>query len=147
MQKQIPLYGDIDGQMTADDAATPSAIVIRDANGVAANVGETVDDLTANKSLLAGAHASVTSVQALDASAIIWPFNGTGGAFAPTLPAVAACAKRIYICKRTAAAGNITLTPNGSEKIDGASTYVLTAQWSTVWLYSDGTQWLILAKF
>jgi hypothetical protein len=147
MKKQLTLYADSTGQITADDAANPSTVAMRDSSAGMANVSETVDNLTVNKTALLGAHASVTSVAALDATAVIWPFDGTGGAFAPTLPAVASCAKRVYICKRTAASGNITLTPNGAETIDGATTYVLSAQWSTVWLFSDGTQWLILAKF
>ena len=147
MQKQIVLFADAAGQYTGDEAANPSTIAMRDSAGDIAAISSTVDTLTANEALNIGIHASVTGVLALDATAIVWPFDGTGGAFAPTLPAVATCAGRVYIAKRTAATGNITLTPNGSETIDGAATYVLTARWGTVWLYSDGTQWLILAKF
>lgn len=54
----------------------------------------------------------------------------------------------IYIIKKTDSSVNtVTVDPNGSETIDGAATYVLTLQYQTVTIISDGSNWHIISKF
>jgi len=55
---------------------------------------------------------------------------------------------RIHIFKKTDSSANtVTIDPLGSETIDGAATYVLSLQYSTVTIMSDGTNWHVISKF
>lgn len=69
------------------------------------------------------------------------------GAITINLPAAAGCAGRIYVVKKiSGAALNVTIDPNASETIDGALTRLLTTQYESVMIQSDGTSWFILSK-
>lgn len=71
----------------------------------------------------------------------------TGGAFSVNLPAVAASNRRVYTLKRVnAGANNLTLQANGAETIDGANTYVLTAQWKLASVVCNGTAWYLVSQ-
>ncbi len=48
----------------------------------------------------------------------------------------------MYFLKRTNTTGDCTIDPNASETIDGATTFVLSAQFEFIWLVSDGTNWV-----
>ena len=74
--------------------------------------------------------------------------NNTTGAATLTLPTAAGIAGRIYILKKTSAAGNnVTIAGyNGVETIDGSTTYAITNQYSYLMIQSDGTNWYILTK-
>lgn len=74
--------------------------------------------------------------------------DATSAAIAVTLPAAASAGDGFPIAfKKTDASGNaITLNPNGSEQIDGAASYVLSAQYSFVVLVCDGTGWNIQSQ-
>ena len=55
---------------------------------------------------------------------------------------------RIHVIKKIDSSINtVTIDPNGTETIDGASTYVLAVQYSTVVIQSNGTNWFIVSKF
>ena len=71
-------------------------------------------------------------------------YTATGSsAYTVTLPTAASIeGKKIHV-KRLATA-NITVDGDGSETIDGSATFVLTSQYSSVTLISDGTNWLII---
>ena len=71
--------------------------------------------------------------------------NNTASAITINLPTAAGVAGRIYVIKKISPAGN-TVTIDGylAETIDGANTYVLTAQYSVVRVQSDGTSWWVL---
>jgi hypothetical protein len=71
--------------------------------------------------------------------------NNTSGAITISLPTAAGCTGRVYVIKKVSPAGN-TVTVDGylAETIDGNSTYVLTTQYSTVTIQSDGTNWWVL---
>ncbi len=74
--------------------------------------------------------------------------NNTSGAITITLPSVAGCTGRIYVIKKTSAAGNnVTIQGNsGTENIDGISTQILSVQYSSYMIQSDGSAWYILSK-
>ena len=70
------------------------------------------------------------------------------GTMTLTLPAAANCTGHEYTFKKTtAAAFAITLDGNASETIDGATTFTaMDAQYDTVTIVSDGSNWHVTAK-
>jgi len=62
------------------------------------------------------------------------------------LPAASGCSGRIYIIKNVGSSGTITVDGNSGETIDGATTYSLSTQWSSIMIQSNGSNWLILSK-
>jgi hypothetical protein len=73
--------------------------------------------------------------------------NATGGAITATLPPAAACKGFPVTIKKTDASGNaVTVDGNASETIDGAANYPLAAQWNSVTVQSDGTNFVIIAS-
>lgn len=74
--------------------------------------------------------------------------DATAGAFTITLPTASGIAGREYTVKKTDASVNaVTVDANGAQTIDGALTYALAAQFATVVVVSDGSNWLIKSKF
>ena len=65
----------------------------------------------------------------------------TSGAIVINLPKTARCPDTVYLFKKTAAANTVTLTPNGSELIDGSATKVLSVLNETALIKSNGTTW------
>lgn len=70
----------------------------------------------------------------------------TSGTFTVNLPALVGRTGMVLIIKNSGA-GTITVDPNGAAVIDGAATYSLSVQYSTIQIISDGTDWKIIAKF
>ena len=72
----------------------------------------------------------------------------SAGGFTISLPAASGCSGRIYVIKKitgNSGTNNITIDPNGSETIDGATTYALQCR-SSVMIQSNGANWWILAE-
>jgi len=70
--------------------------------------------------------------------------NSTGGAKVVNLPAPASNLGRILHIKKFDTSGNtVTVNPNASETIDGASSYILSASYQEVSLACDGTNWAV----
>ena len=105
--------------------------------------------VTANGELngpIAPVYAAKTSAYTAAATDCLIACNATSGTFAVTLPAAASTtAGHEYVIKKTDSSANaVTVTPNGSDKIDGASTYSLSAQYKYIRINCDGTaNWLI----
>lgn len=71
--------------------------------------------------------------------------NTSGGSITFALPAVAGVvANTVFSFVKTSASNTMTLDPNASETINGASTYAVTANYSRVDVYSNGSQWIVL---
>lgn len=71
--------------------------------------------------------------------------DATGGAFAVTLLAASGRAGRVFWIKKSDSSANaVTVTAAGSDKIDGAATYALSAQYDSIGIISDGTNWQII---
>ena len=71
--------------------------------------------------------------------------DATGGAFTVTLPTASSGTGQIYsIIKTDAVANNVTVQGNGAELINAANTYVLTVQFQSVTIISNGTKWLVI---
>lgn len=64
-----------------------------------------------------------------------------------TLPtAVGISGTSLIIKKVDSGVGTVVITPAGSQKIDGLSTFTLSAQWQYIGLVSDGTNWQIFTR-
>lgn len=73
--------------------------------------------------------------------------DATGGAFTITLPDATACPGRMYTVKRMNSGGNaVTVGTTSSQTIDGATTYSLASQYSTLNVQSDGANYVITGK-
>ena len=64
-----------------------------------------------------------------------------GGAVTITLPAAGAAVDRKLEIKKLGTTGSVTIDADGSETIDGALTVVLTAQYESTTIRSDGSAW------
>lgn len=73
---------------------------------------------------------------------ILW--DATSGNLVATLPTAVGNAGQQYVAKKIDSSANtVTVTPDGSEKIDGASTKVLTIQYQSITLTSNNVGWVI----
>lgn len=71
--------------------------------------------------------------------------NATDGNTTINLPAAASHRGRVFTVKKTDATANtVTIDGKASETIDGATTLVLTAQYETKTIASNGTNWMII---
>lgn len=71
--------------------------------------------------------------------------NATAGAVIVTLPTASSALGRMYTVKKIDASANtVTIQGNAAETIDGSNTRVLTAQYQSVTVQSDGSAWYIL---
>ena len=91
--------------------------------------------------------AEVSTSTALDGTATgaTVLVNASGGAVTITLPTAAVGEDRRYTIKKIdSSAFTVTIDGNGAETIDGATTAVITMQYESVTVQSDGTSWYIL---
>jgi hypothetical protein len=78
---------------------------------------------------------------------LLYDCDLTSAAFAANLPAAATATGLHVAFKKTDVSANaLTITPNGSEKIDGAATQTLSAQYAYMVLVCDGTGWAIVSQ-
>lgn len=71
--------------------------------------------------------------------------NTASGSITLALPALSGVTQNVvYSAVKTSASNTLTLDPSGSEQISGASTYAVTANYSRVDVYSNGSAWVVL---
>jgi len=71
----------------------------------------------------------------------------TGAAKTVTLPAASAHAGRVYVISDKATGNNLTITPNGSDTVDGSATLVLNAAKECATIMSDGvSNWILIVN-
>ncbi len=71
--------------------------------------------------------------------------NATSAGFTVTLPTAVGITGKIYKIKKTDATGNdVTVEGNGTETIDGQLNKLLNAQYQSISVQSDGTNWNII---
>lgn len=68
--------------------------------------------------------------------------DASGGAVTVNLPSAAPNLVEYTIIKSDATGNTVTVDPSGSQTINGAATHVLSTQWASVTLRSDGANWL-----
>jgi hypothetical protein len=86
-------------------------------------------------------NSNTTATAADDAT--LYLVDASGGARTITLPAASTAGVLIGVKKIDASANTVTIDPNSSEVIDGATTRVIANRYTTVWAISDGTAWQI----
>ncbi len=73
-------------------------------------------------------------------------FDASGAARTCTLETAVGAAGRIKVIVKTDSSANtVTIDPNATETINGASTLVLSSQWDRAVIQSDGTNWIRIA--
>jgi len=88
---------------------------------------------------------TITTGTTLDDTHYVILVNATSAAVTVTLPAVASNSGRIYYIKKIDSSANaVTIDGNASETIDDSTTKVLSAQYDSVTIACDGTEWWIL---
>jgi hypothetical protein len=96
------------------------------------------------KNRVAHGYQEGTAITVTDASRIVAPKTGSAAA-AVTLPAVADVPTGFSFIlddvDANANTNNITVTPDGSEQIDGGASLVISAASAGLIIYSDGSAW------
>lgn len=91
--------------------------------------------------------SSPVTVTTSDRNTLI-PVDASGGAITVDLPAAATAGDGFLLAikKVDSSSNNVTIDPNGSETIDGASDLDLENENETAFFVSDGTNWRIISR-
>lgn len=81
-------------------------------------------------------HRILTAADTLTEADHVVLCDSTGGSFAVTLPAASSVPGKEYCIKKTVAANTVTITPAGSDTLDGAASLGVTTQWQNTWIKS-----------
>jgi hypothetical protein len=139
------IYTDTGILPSDDSAATPSTVVVRDANGDAPLRRATVQRL-----ILIGGVIGNTSTKTANYTAtlddLILLVDSTAGAITITLPAASTSTGHMLTVKKTVAANTVVIDGNASETIDGATTVTLSSHWAARTLSCNGTSWFVIAS-
>lgn len=119
--------------------------VIQAQNEIGINTASPKSDFEINGSF-AKKVTVVTTNTTLDETHSIVICNNAGTAMTITLPTATTCAGRVYTIKKGTSTTDITIATSSSQTIDGASSLVLSDQYVTETLISNGTEWKINNK-
>jgi len=73
--------------------------------------------------------------------------NNTSGTITISLPPAAGASGRIYVIKKISTALNdVIIDGSTTETIDGALTMTLSAQYNSIMIQTDGSNWFVLSK-
>lgn len=78
-----------------------------------------------------------------DADETIHATGGSGGITITLLSATGRAGRPFFIKRVDTGIGLVTLSPVGGQGIEGQSSYLLTNQYQSVLLYSDGSNWFV----
>lgn len=127
-----------------------SEIRVNAVNEYSSGAGVTIEGILAQDGMLTvtkirhtGNRVVTGSAYTLDLTDCLIKLNPSADMIV-SLPAAASCATQVFNFKLIAAGFTVTLEGNASELIDDALNYVMTDQWDSITLMSDGTGWLIL---
>lgn len=73
--------------------------------------------------------------------------SSSSGAKTMTLPLAAKAEGRSIKFVKTGSSGTIVVDGNGSETINGSANFTLTAQYDSVEVTSNGTEWFVTARY
>lgn len=89
--------------------------------------------------------SKTTGTYTLDHTYDVVKCDCSGGAITLNLPAAADRTGWSYTIKKTDSSANtVTIDGNASETIDGATTQVISYQWTSLTIVCDGTGWYII---
>lgn len=87
---------------------------------------------------------SITANHTADIAEKVINANATSGAITVSLPSAVGIAGKTYVVRKSDASVNaVTVDPNGSQTVNGSSTHVLSSQYDTVTIVSDGSNWVV----
>jgi hypothetical protein len=93
--------------------------------------------------------STITSASTLDTTQSTVYVDAASGSFSLALPAAATVAGRIWTIVKITAANTVTLDAAGTEKINGALTYAITTQWSSITIQAVNkpliSEWIVIA--
>ena len=142
---------ELDGDITnhvgdASDAHDASAISNIPAGSIAAtDVQAAIDELDTEKEKILKAITSLSADTTLDSTHHTVGVDASGAAKVITLPAAAVNTGRIYnISKRDSSANTVTIDANAAELINGAATVIISTQYGSYTIQSDGTGWWVI---
>src|SRR6185437_10775980 len=142
MPGALPLLGNT---IKYDAAATANTIPQRDSNGGITNAAEVCTQFTCSGpvTLKWNAQTASYSMSATVGGDCIVYMDATGGVRSVTLPppSTLGAGQKVCVIKKDNV-NNVTILPNATETINGASSKVLSVQYSVCWLYNDGTNWI-----
>jgi|GEM_PF-3655696 len=156
--KSIDLQGTIKGGASFNDLVPPTF----DLNFANRNLG-TIGNLTAQNLISTGLvqgqylYAKALSVSGISTKTANYTLNPgnvfefgiigdtTTASFTITLPS-AANTGLMYLIKKKVAINTLTIATVNAQLIDGATTQVLTAQYSSLLIIGDGTSWNIISR-
>lgn len=126
--------------------------VIANANGLAASKALTFQQTTLFGRLGGGIAYPITATKTGAYSVTLAdhtvPCNATSAAFDVTLPNANTCSGAVFVIKKTDASANAVTVKSSGGTLDGvaaATGIALAAQWDTIMVQSDGTNWLLIA--
>ena len=90
-------------------------------------------------------YRSFNSNTTLDASDYAVVYSGTSPATV-NLPTAVGCTGRYYLIKNTGVLADLTILPSGSEKIDGAASWLLNESNQSILLVSNNANWHVAAQ-
>jgi hypothetical protein len=118
-------------------------LIVDDLRRMAASINDLIKDT--NRRASEFTKLSVTASRILDDNYTIILVDSTSGAVTITLPAAASYKGRHYYIKKIDSSVNaVTIDGNGSETIDDQLTAVITVQYTSLTIFSDGTEWWII---
>ena len=140
--KQLVVYGsNTTPLVNADTTASPNSIPLRDSSGNVINVQTQSTTTRTTNSLIHPTPVTKTASFSAGVDTDFYVCDATSGAMVATLPAVAGCSGQVYRFIKKDNVNNVTVTGAGAELINGANTKVLSTQYGSVTIRSDGVQW------
>jgi hypothetical protein len=146
---KLEVIGSADDQqliVKAHSSQTLNIVEVQDSNGNPL-MKVTASGVVEAKGLSTGI-VSKTADYTLTSSDSTVTADATSGLVTLTLPTAVGSAGRQFTLKKIDASVNaVSVATTSSQTIDGATNHDLIAQWSTVTVQSDGSNWIILSKF
>lgn len=96
---------------------------------------------TSSSTSLVLSYTSATSTYVVQQTDFV--IDCTSGTFTVTLPTAAGIVGKQY-CIKNSGTGVITVDANGSETIDSSLTFILSVQYESIWIVSDGANWKVI---
>lgn len=125
----------------------PVNVLLRSENGVALSHTEMDANMTALQDGVNAAHLEAIDANSnyTVASNRVIIADATAGGFTVTLPLAANAIDMEFVVKKVDSSVNVvTVTAQGAETIDGATTVTLTAQWGKVRIFCDGIDFYLV---
>lgn len=140
---QFHINGTERWKISADGSIIPSADSIRSIGTNGTRVLGIYTDQIITRGVKTDVETFTAASDTLDADNNVALCDCTSNAITINLPA-AATGQQYHIKKIDATANTVTIDPNGTETIDGSLTKVISTQYDSITVVSDGSNWFIV---